>query len=280
MSAAQLNAALDLMRRLPPKTVEENLSDLLDLAPDLTEDLLSSVDQPLQVALDKSTGREYLQCDYNRDGDSFRSPWSNKYEPEIEEAYYPSDDLREMEVAANEAFDSYREQYYEGGISSVYFWELDEDGAFAMCILIKKSTTDAAKSLKKGLWDAIHVLEVREQEGSVGKPSGKAEYKLTTTIMLSFDTNNEECGNMNTSGNLTRQEAKVMDFSAQRSHLVNIGSFVEDMENRLRELVRRVYFGKTVEVLEKVRSRESLVAEREKNDAKKSLAADLTKRMK
>ena len=43
-----------------------------DKVPQLCEDLLSSVDQPLKVAKDKTTGQEYLLCDYNRDGDSYR----------------------------------------------------------------------------------------------------------------------------------------------------------------------------------------------------------------
>jgi len=40
--------------------------------PELCEDLLSSVDQPLKVAKCKATGKDYLLCDYNRDGDSYR----------------------------------------------------------------------------------------------------------------------------------------------------------------------------------------------------------------
>lgn len=40
--------------------------------PSLCEDLLSSVDQPLKVAKCKTTGKDYLLCDYNRDGDSYR----------------------------------------------------------------------------------------------------------------------------------------------------------------------------------------------------------------
>jgi len=68
----QLDCALDLMRRLPPQQIEKNLSDLIDLVPDLCEDLLSSVDQPLKIARDKQLGKDYLLCDYNRDGDSYR----------------------------------------------------------------------------------------------------------------------------------------------------------------------------------------------------------------
>jgi len=62
------------MRRLPPQQVEKNLSDLIDLVPDLCEELLASVDQPLRVLRDKQTGKDYLLCDYNRDGDSYRYP--------------------------------------------------------------------------------------------------------------------------------------------------------------------------------------------------------------
>jgi capping protein (actin filament) muscle Z-line, beta len=60
------------MRRLPPQKVEENLASLLDMVPDLSEDLLAAVDQPLKVQQCKKTGKDYLLCDYNRDGDSYR----------------------------------------------------------------------------------------------------------------------------------------------------------------------------------------------------------------
>ena len=29
--------------------------------------------------------KDYLLCDYNRDGDSYRSPWTNEYDPPIED---------------------------------------------------------------------------------------------------------------------------------------------------------------------------------------------------
>ena len=38
----------------------------------MCEDLLSSVDQPLKIARDKTHGKDFLLCDYNRDGDSYR----------------------------------------------------------------------------------------------------------------------------------------------------------------------------------------------------------------
>ena len=47
------------MIRLPPQQIEKNLSDLIDLVPDLCEDLLSSVDQPLKIARDKQVAKVF-----------------------------------------------------------------------------------------------------------------------------------------------------------------------------------------------------------------------------
>lgn len=54
-----------------------------------------------------------------------RSPWSNTYDPPLEDGAMPSDRLRKLELDANQAFDQYRDMYFEGGVSSVYLWDLD-----------------------------------------------------------------------------------------------------------------------------------------------------------
>lgn len=68
----QLDAALDLLRRLPPQDLKNNLSDLLAIVPDLTDDLLATVDQPLEVKRCAQSGRDYIICDFNRDFKSYR----------------------------------------------------------------------------------------------------------------------------------------------------------------------------------------------------------------
>ena len=67
-----VDSMLDLMRRLPPTRTEENVDALVRICPDYADDLLGSVDQPLQLKTDVATGRDYLACDYNRDGESYR----------------------------------------------------------------------------------------------------------------------------------------------------------------------------------------------------------------
>ena len=147
-----LDASLDLLRRLPPSKTSHNLQLLQSLLPeDITAELLQSIDQPLATRTCTKTGREYLLCDYNRDGDSYRSPWSGEWEPKIDDPVVLDEGIRELEVKANDAFDSYRDlyfsreviwlicRYYEGGVSSVYMWDLDD--GIAGVVLFKKSTS-------------------------------------------------------------------------------------------------------------------------------------------
>jgi capping protein beta len=241
----KLDFALDLMRRLPPQQIEKNLTNLIDLVPYLCEDLLSAIDQPLKVARDKLIGKDYLLCDYNRDGDSYRSPWSNQYDPPFDEGIQPSDRLRKLEIEANSAFEQYREMYFEGGVSSVYFW--DNDFGFAGVILIKKAGDGSNKKIK-GCWDSIHVIEVGERATST-----KVHYKLTSTVMLWLQTNKAGSGMMNLGGSLMRQ--KEQDASLTDStHIANIGRMVEEMENQIRHSLNTIYFDKTKSILNSLRS--------------------------
>lgn len=267
MTEKQLDCALDLMRRLPPQQIEKNLSDLIDLVPELCEDLLSSVDQPLKIAKDGSVGKDYLLCDYNRDGDSYRSPWSNAYEPPLEDGAVPSDKLRKLEIEANTAFDQYREMYYEGGVSSVYLWDLDH--GFAGVVLIKKGG-DTKKI--RGCWDSIHVVEVQEKSGG-----RNAHYKLTSTAMLWLQTNEQSSGMMNLGGSLTRQTEQDCSL-VERPHIVNIGKMVEDMENKMRSTLNEIYFGKTKDIVNNLRSTHSLEEKKEKTDLQANLLRNLKAR--
>ncbi|POS87596.1 F-actin capping protein [Erysiphe pulchra] len=261
----QFERALDLLRRLDPKHVTTHLNSIISLVPSLTEDLLSSVDQPLEVATCSKSGREYLLCDYNRDGDSYRSPWSGEFESPLGgtgqggidedgnnegagEGAVPSERLRRMEIKANEAFDVYRELYYEGGVSSVFFWDLDD--GFAGVVLLKKVATLAGKS--QGTWDSIHVFEAVDRART-------AHYRLTSTVTLYLSTGSDELGEMDLSGNMTRNIETDLPVENDSSHILNIGKLVEDMELRMRNLLQEVYFGKAKDVVSELRSVESLI---------------------
>ncbi|KAL3102180.1 hypothetical protein niasHS_003589 [Heterodera schachtii] len=250
----RLDSSLDLMRRLPPQNCEKHLTDLVALAPDLCESLLTAVDQPLKVAKDKTTGREYLLCDYNRDGDSYRSPWTNAYDPPLEDGVSPSDAIRKLEIEVNAAFEAYRDMYFEGGVSSVYLWDIDN--GFAGVVLLKKETDNSLSGRQgvKGCWDSIHVLEVNEKT----KAAKFAKYKLTSTVMLWLQTQNPTTtGTIDLGGSLTRQSEQDCAVNEQNPHLANIGKMIEDQESKMRATLNEVYFGKARQIVGDLRSVES-----------------------
>ncbi len=245
-----LDASLDLLRRVSPQEISSHVTSICRLAPDLAEDLLASVDVPLSVRTCPSTHRPFLACDYNRDGDSYRSPWSGDYSPsQLADAPKPSPQLRKLEIEANNQFGIYRDLYYEGGISSVYFW--DTDDGFAGVVLLKKETGGNG-------WDSIHVIETFNK-------SRLAVYKITSTIILHLESRSEELGSLDLSGNLTRQVEKELPIEVgdDSSHLVNIGTLIEDIESKLRNMLQEVYFGKTRDIMGDLRSVKSAGARNE-----------------
>jgi len=251
--ADPFDAALDLLRRLPPSSTQKNLQGIIALQPSLEEELLSSVDVALTSKRCTKSGRDYLCCDYNRDGSSYRSPWSNEFEPSIEPEdaadLVPVGRVRRMEESLNSAVDVYRELYYEGGVSSAYLWSLDE--GFAGCVLFKK----AAPGGDGGGWNSIHVLEVAE-----AATKRSAHYKLTSTVILDLGLQSQAVDSLELAGNLTRQTQQdlalngLRDAEIEQSHIGNIGRMVEDMETRMRNLLQEVYFGKAKDVIGDLRS--------------------------
>jgi capping protein beta len=250
-TADLLRAGLNVMRRLPPADVATNVTGLCILQPDSTEDFLQRIDQPLQTRVCKQTKRRYIICDFSRDGDCYRNPFTNTYDPPLDDGVTPSQPLRLLEVASNELLDAYRELYYgEGGAScsSAYFW--DSGGAgFASAWLIHKDMA-AGRSVNRGLWDAIHVFDVT--------PSGPTQcvYKLTTTVMLSIGVDKPAGhGALDLNGSLTRQASSTLPVSAEKGHAQNMGAMVEAMEGDLRASLDALYIAKTREMVSALRPR-------------------------
>ena len=201
--------------------------------------------------------------------------------------------MRKLEVAANEAFGVYRELYYEGGVGSVYFWDLDDgfagvvllkkgsfyflplslplEGKMMLCMpLILAGVTPGSKS--SGEWDSIHVFEATDR-------ARMSHYKLTSTVILHLANETEVLGEMDLSGNMTRQVEVDLPVESDASHVANVGRLVEDMELKMRNLLRmlfpspfiltgmganirecteEVYFGKAKDVVGELRSKSFL----------------------
>lgn len=73
----------------------------------------------------------------------------------------------------------YMLRYYEGGLSSCYFWD-KEDGGFATAWLIRKNV-EKSKGIEDGSWSSINVIDI--------KTDGKSKwtYKITTSVVLEMN---------------------------------------------------------------------------------------------
>lgn len=216
--------------------------------------------------------KAFIISDYNRDGDSHRSPWSNIYYPTLERGgFQPSPQLRQVEIMANEVLDSYRSLYYGSGdssVASVYLWDREGAGAdgreggggFAGAFLIKKEVKEeeADQYLRKATWNSIHVVEV------IPSPEGRtASYGMTTTISLIMEPTTSSLatdgsGRACISGSLTKRSDRVLSISTSgvdgAEHIANIGKMIEDVEIEMRSSMDSLHIQKTRYVVDSLRS--------------------------
>jgi capping protein beta len=116
----------------------------------------------------------------------------------------------------------------------------------------------------EGIWDSIHVFEAVDRART-------AHYKLTSTVILHLSTSSDGLGDMDLSGNMTRQIESDFPVDDDTSHIANIGKLVEDMELKMRNLLQEVYFGKAKDVVGDLRSIASLSEANRDRDAHKDV---------
>lgn len=88
-------------------------------------------------------------------------------------------------------------------------------------------------SKNSGAWDSIHVFEATDRART-------CHYKLTSTVILHLSTGSDSLGEMDLSGNMTRQIEADMPVDGDASHVANVGRLVEDMELKMRNLLREL----------------------------------------
>jgi capping protein beta len=74
MNKQKLELCIGLIRRLPPSKLEQNINAITNIIyedDDLLNAFLQKIDNPISVCKDDKLG-EFLKCEYNRDGDSYR----------------------------------------------------------------------------------------------------------------------------------------------------------------------------------------------------------------
>ena len=115
---------------------------------------------------------------FNKDGDSYRSPWTNTFYPAKDSATnYPSYNLLTLEQKANSIFEQYVQMYYDEAISSVYLTQTLGEG-FKAFFLVKKEIKDSF-GIKEGSLDVAHQVT-----SSIYRQNNKTDYFLISYMML------------------------------------------------------------------------------------------------
>ena len=212
-------------------------------------------DNRIEICNEDKEGK-FIKCEQNRYGDSYRSPLSNTYFPNINDGYFPNENLRKLEIKLNKIFKIYTKLYYnENTIVSVYCWELGEkisDG-FGVGVLIKNSVSQQ-KGLNNGIWESSNIMSV-EFSGEKSKKL-KAKYNLITSLICSMTFESKICGKINLSGSLTRKSRsveEVNDYYDDDSHIENIGVLIEDLETSIRNSLELIFVMKTKEIIDSCR---------------------------
>lgn len=88
---------------------------------------------------DADPDHPFLKTEFNRDGDSYRSPITNSYYPESEGGYVPTGELRKIEELGNVLFGEYTKLYYgNSALGSFYVSESGNPNQFSCGFFAKK----------------------------------------------------------------------------------------------------------------------------------------------
>ena len=213
----RLKSCLQMLRKFPVnkyKKIIDAITTLIYEDDELLNNFLQKIDQPSEISGEDKLG-EFLKCEYNREGDSYRSNLSNKYYPapeegDEEELRFPSENIREMETAFNRLFKEYTRLYFGyGGLCSSYVWQLSDNIEEGICVaVVIKNLVDSQKGIKGGFWDSSHLIVINFDKNEDNELYAK--YKLTTTVFFSASLSNK-VGEVDFSGSITKL-VKILYF--------------------------------------------------------------------
>jgi capping protein beta len=233
------------------------------------------VDGRLQILLDDATGKPFIASDFNRINQSFRSPWSNVYIPhkdDIENYYFPPEQLRKLEVSFNELLLSYCHLYFDNAVGSAFFSEGTESGVFYVVAHIKKDLSDV-HAKETSCWESTHSARVSAR---LDLDQIQVDISMTSTVLTIFDFASDmfPCnmnGSMSKSANRTfvsyTSSTSSTDFEEQLVR--NLGELIEENENSIRGSIEKVCIPRCVEL-----SVASFGTHEQDEDLKASMSSD------
>ncbi|SOV11997.1 F-actin-capping protein subunit beta, putative [Plasmodium gaboni] len=247
MNEDKIEAALNICNTLPGHLFDDTIKMLSRIDQNITNNILINKEGSIKIKYDKEENKYYLGNMFNKEKNSYRSPYTNIYFSEQHiNGYVPPDHLRTLEILYNKIFDRYRKAYYMNGLSSVYLWPNPIEDGFVACFLIKKK--DIFDKETKIKWEATHLIQVNITNYII-------HYQISSTINFEIKQNH----NLILSGNINKaleNSKKVSDLyllKDQYFHIQNIGYLIECMENSLRKSIEYIYILKIQDMLNSIK---------------------------
>lgn len=264
-------AAHDLLRHIPPKDIAERLNDVIRLNPDLTDELLSTTDVPLETEMDPNGG-EFIKCDYNRDCDSYRSPYTNEYFPPLPDGVKPSEQLRALEEMALTGFQAYRKLYFGDGTLSIYCWDGEDADTFGVGVFVRKDIESETRDATpfKGSISTSDIIEVRKKSGK------EWTYDMVSSVLLFCELGTDVGSPIVLSGGVADSSSVTAKATDNKGHLMNIGKMVEANAATFLEKVKQIYVSKMKEIFTYTKKK---IGSAEIEERKKMLAEAMIARL-
>jgi len=218
-------------------------------------------DFPLKLNINTSDPLgPFIECEYNKDGDSYRSPWSNKYFPQKEIAKHLPKELRLLEEKINDLIKLYLKIYYNNdAISSAYITYKDESisNGFNCAVMISSKIKDKKNLDENSFLESTNFINVKfmRERGKDSKENIKVIYKTNTSFLFGiklkfFDEcefNGTECCDNNL-------YTYISDYFDLKTHLNFIGKSIEQNEAKLRIKLDKILLEKNNFICNEIRT--------------------------
>jgi capping protein beta len=202
----------------------------------------------------------FIESEYNKDENSFRSPWSNTYYPKKESNKLLPKELRLLEEKINTLIKLYLKMYYSpDAISSAYITFSDESisNGFNCAVLISSKINNSQVLDEDSFLESTNIIKVKfiKERGSIpSKEKIKVLYKTNTIFLFKLKIKNSECEFNGTECCDCNKTTFIKDFFEAKTHLEFIGKSIEENEEKLRFKLDKIYLGKNNFICNEIRN--------------------------
>lgn len=156
----------------------------------------------LEETQEDDGGKPFIKHEFNRDGDSYRSPYDNKYYPATEEETTElPPKFQELESKFNAVFPQYAKMYFDYCLANVYVMPDEESEDFSAAFLIKKEM-EHEKHIEALGWDSVHTVHV-------GHKADAIEIKVSSTVFITLGLKWKDMGKMSLAGSCAQTKNKT-----------------------------------------------------------------------